>query len=65
MKKAAVILKATVLALLMTGCATAVTSYNVTYGNEECPIKVKAETSVGVSVQINDNLNCEPDKEEK
>ncbi|MCE7729638.1 hypothetical protein [Vibrio campbellii] len=47
-----------------TGCATAITSYHVSYGEEACPLKVKADTSMGVSVRINDNDNpCDPPKE--
>lgn len=61
MKTKAMILAVAAMAMFMTGCATAVTSYNVTYGQEKCPLKVMADTSVGVSVHINDNSeDCIP-----
>ena len=47
-----------------TGCATAITSYQVSYGEDACPLKVTADTAMGASVRINDiGTPCDPPKE--
>lgn len=47
----------------MTGCATAITSYHITNGQIECPPRVIADTSTGVSVHVNENITCEQDND--
>ncbi|TNZ86919.1 hypothetical protein CGK40_24120 [Vibrio parahaemolyticus] len=64
MKNALILLTLALAMLNLTGCATAITSYNVSYGDESCPLKVNADTSVGVSVRINDNATqCKQPKD--
>lgn len=64
MKQTLILLTLALVMQSVTGCATAITSYNVSYGDETCPLKVVADTSVGVSVRINDHANqCEQPKE--
>ncbi|EKQ5899498.1 hypothetical protein JHT19_10670 [Vibrio parahaemolyticus] len=64
MKKALILFTLALAMLNLTGCATAITSYNVSYGDDTCPLKVEADTSVGVSVRINDNTtHCEQPKD--
>ncbi|MEF1158876.1 hypothetical protein QTO08_00515 [Vibrio parahaemolyticus] len=47
----------------MTGCATAITSYRISNGQMECPPQVIADTSIGVSVHVNDDATCEQSQE--
>ncbi len=59
--KTKILLSAAVLTSLCmtTGCATAITSYRISNGEMECPPQVIADTSIGVSVHVNDNSTCE------
>ncbi|MBD6983487.1 hypothetical protein V8T50_03485 [Vibrio parahaemolyticus] len=64
MKNALILFTLALAMLNLTGCATAITSYNVSYGDDSCPLKVDADTSVGVSVRINDNVTqCKQPKD--
>ncbi|EOW2077603.1 hypothetical protein ACNZ70_001928 [Vibrio mimicus] len=48
-----------------TGCATAITSYRISNGMMECPPQVIADTSIGVSVHVNDDATCKQSQETK
>ncbi|MBE3834303.1 hypothetical protein CGG82_16805 [Vibrio parahaemolyticus] len=63
--KTKILLSAVVLTLLCmtTGCATAITSYRISNGKMECPPQVIADTSIGVSVHVNDDTTCEQQQE--